>query len=376
MSTHGDHIQKRHALRRDVQLSQPLWVGNDADWALMHGPSKLPTGTLICAEEGCRRPLVAVFLKATATRFLRNHPDGPACGHGFDEPSGGGGLMSDEHRWLQQRVKMLCEDLGHPSLLEHYASRSDVWVENVTPGPGVPGKPLAIEVQRWSTRFAERTQRRQDLGATVLWMFPESAKSGAATQALFEFPSVRIRVMRADNRRVSVTPWKADHSGRVRLCVGGTVMRFDASKRAMVSAGNYDAKAFIQEVLSGERDWYPRGTVGFPTAGWARVEDVTRMRAHGVVDKASVAFVGECTTSEPRETAPQTFAPVDVPSPQPIVVMRPELKSVAADPRVLVEPGPAASAVSNGIRPAPRSPQVVHPRPGMMARLQAWLARR
>ena len=78
---HVNHAQdtKHLALRRDIHLDEPMCVFNDSDWELMHGKDRLPTGTLICCEPGCRAELVAVQLK-NGTRFLRNRPN-QNCGH-------------------------------------------------------------------------------------------------------------------------------------------------------------------------------------------------------------------------------------------------------------------------------------------------------
>lgn len=268
---HEDHSarSKQFALRRDVHCRDPLSVYNDADWDLMHGANKLPTGDLICPEPGCRAELVGVQNK-DGTRFLRNRPGSSGCGHASGG-SRGGGRPSEEHSWLQRRLIMLCSDLGYKAIPEHYESRADVWVAS-TP-------PLAIEIQRWGTNFAKRTAARQFLGANVLWLLPESASRPKAGE-LFRWPAARIRVYDRGDRTQSAKPWLPGHSGRVLLWIGATVLRPRADGRAFESAGNYDAKTFLREIIEEKRRWYGPDEEGFQSRpGWARLDDVDQVRA-------------------------------------------------------------------------------------------------
>lgn len=227
----------------------------------------LPVGDLICPKPGCRAELVPVE-RQTGTRFLRNRPGTSDCGHAFARGQGGG-PPSPEHRWLQQRLVMLCDDLGYEAMQEH--AYADVWVRN-TP-------PLAIEVQRWATNFAVRSAARQALGANVLWLLPESASSKKAGQDLFRHPAARLRVLRRGSRTEEARPWEPGHSGRVVLWVGATVMCPGQDSLTLVSAGNYDAREFLREVLSGERRWYGPNEPGFKFgAGWAKTADVEQMQ--------------------------------------------------------------------------------------------------
>ena len=270
---HEDHAQraKQHAMRRDVHRRVPLWVYNDDDWKLMHGDDKLPVGDLICPATGCRAELVAVERRKTGTRFLRNRPGTSDCGHAFGRARGGG-PPSAEHRWLQQRLALLCDGLGYEAIQEHYESRADVWVAS-TPS-------LAIEIQRWPTAFADRTEARQSKNANVLWLLPESASSKRAGRELFRQPAARIRVLKRGSRTEEATPWKPGHSGRVLVWVGATVMRPSPDGLSLTSAGNYDAKNFLGEILAGERQWYGPSEPDFVFgSGWARPEDVEQVRA-------------------------------------------------------------------------------------------------
>ncbi|GEB46553.1 hypothetical protein MTE01_24980 [Microbacterium testaceum] len=264
---HRDHSQqmKTHAQRRDLWRRHPLWVYDPDDWKLITGSQ---TGDLICPKPGCRAELVKVQ-RSNGTRFLRNRPGTVDCGHAFGRVSRGG-PPSAEHTWLQQRLAMLCADLGYAAFPEY--AHADVWVD----GP----RPHAIEVQRWTTDFAARTSARRHAGADVIWLLPESATSPQLKRALFRQPAARLRVFQAPGRSVEARPWEPGHTGRVRLWVGATVMRMADDGRSLTSAGNYDAREFLREVLSGERLWYGPNAVGFAYgSGWARVEDVAAVRA-------------------------------------------------------------------------------------------------
>lgn len=229
---------------------------------------QLPTGDLICPAEGCRSPLGPV--ERGQTRFLRNLRDGD-CGHNFGPPSGRGGPPSAEHRWFQNRLSYLCGSLGYESIQEDFQTRADVLVHSEPP--------LAIEVQRWPTDFKTRTAARRRSGAHTLWLLPESAKGAKTGKELFRQPAARVRVSTRGDKRVSATPWEPGHSGPVLLWVGATVMRLDSDELKLESAGSYDARLFLREVLAGERRWYGPNAREFPFgSGWARPEDVRKVR--------------------------------------------------------------------------------------------------
>lgn len=294
---HSDHQpkSKQHAQRRDVHRRYPLWVYDEDDWQAMRN---LPVGGLICPKPDCRAELVTVELRKTGTRFLRNRPGTADCGHAFAR-SQGGGPPSAEHRWFQQRLAMLCDDLGYEAIQEHYQSRADVWVA------GAP--PLAIEVQRWNTDFTARTDARGSKGANVLWLLPESASSQKAGRELFRQPAARIRVSRRGNRGEEAKPWEPGFSGRVLLWVGATILRPSKDGLSLVSAGSYDAKEFLREVLEGERRWYGPGEPGFPFAGWARPVEVERMR------NRSAAEQRRRQVERPKHPSPVPVPTVEVP---------------------------------------------------------------
>lgn len=354
---HRDHQpkSKQHAHRRDVHRRFPLWVYDDDDWQKMRD---LPVGDLICPKPGCRAELVPVE-RQTGTRFLRNRPGTSDCGHAFARGQGGG-PPSPEHRWFQQRLVMLCDDVGYEAMQEH--AYADVWVKS-TP-------PLAIEVQRRATNFAVRSAARQAMGANVLWLLPESASSKKAGQDLFRHPAARIRVLRRDSRTEEAKPWEPGHSGRVLLWVGATVMRPSRDGLTLVSAGNYDAREFLREVLGGERRWYGPNEPGFKFgAGWARTADVEQMRARRTAHQRS------------RDTPPPPVAipPTPDTSPRGKDDELPSLPEAVAVPPVDLEV-PVVSPMATPEAPAreqvnPFLPRVV-PLPARrpwFQRLRAWL---
>ncbi|MBF9336839.1 hypothetical protein G3N30_11630 [Microbacterium lacticum] len=363
--SHRDHQpkSKQHAHRRDVHRRYPLWVYDDDDWQKMRD---LPVGDLICPKPGCRAELVPV--ERQGTRFLRNRPGTSDCGHAFARGQGGG-PPSPEHRWLQQRLVMLCDDLGYEAMQEH--AYADVWVKN-TP-------PLAIEVQRWATNFAVRSAARQAMGANVLWLLPESASSKKAGQDLFRHPAARLRVLKRGSRTEEAKPWEPGHSGRVVLWIGATVMRPSRDGLTLVSAGNYDAREFLREVLSGERRWYGPSEPGFKFgAGWAKTADVEQMRTRRADDprpRESPHILGAVSPA-PVSAEPVPVEDRNVPN------LHPGAEAAAlvpvTDPDALALAVPQLPSLDSGAEQRhPFLPTAVLPptRRPWLQRLRAWLTK-
>lgn len=268
---HNEHSKKTkiHAQRRDVYRRYPLWAGDDNDWAQMRN---LPIGDLICPADGCRAELVTVE-RQNGTRFLRNRRGTSDCGHAFGR-SRGGGPMSLEHRWFQQRIARICASLGYEVVQEHFDSSADVWVES--------NPPLAIEIQRWPTNFVKRNRARVATGARVIWLFPESGSSPKMSRALFNNPAARIRVIGMDGSWDVAPPWTQGASTAVKLCVGATVVGTvnQANKQRLESVGNYDAKRFFGELLNGDRRWFgPNVRQIKYGAGWALNTEMEMIQA-------------------------------------------------------------------------------------------------
>ena len=290
-SPHVNHAQdtKHLALRRDIHLDEPMCVFNDADWELMHGKDRLPTGTLICCEPGCRAELVAVQLK-NGTRFLRNRPS-QNCGH-TSVVGCGGGPHTPEHRWIQRRLRNLLSSLNVEVTLEH--KYADLWVHT--------DPPIAVEVQRVPTNIGKRSKSRKKHGASTIWLLTESAVDPKLNRDLFRYPAARIRVIDED-RRTAVKPWSTPESSkRARLKVGATVLRLDENGMAFESEGNYDAKKFFQEVFDGRRRWVGRDceeTNHF--SGWVRTQDLNYVRTIGKQSvRQSAKFSGRSRYSRRR----------------------------------------------------------------------------
>ncbi|GED05155.1 hypothetical protein AUR04nite_06870 [Glutamicibacter uratoxydans] len=182
--------------------------------------------------------------------------------------------MTAEHLWFQNAISGLCAELGYEAIQEDYESRADILVQS--------SPPVAVEIQRVSTDFNKRTLTRQNLGMNVLWLIPETAKnSRSINHALFNQPAARIRVFNKNDRTTEVKPWLPDYSGSYDLLIGATVMKIGSDGQLLVSTGNYSARQFLREVLSGERKWFGPNEKYFKFgSGWARPEDVEQVRAN------------------------------------------------------------------------------------------------
>lgn len=260
---HSQRGSKQHAqLRGDRPRLRALWVYDEEDWTLMRS---LPTGSLICPVPGCSNEFQIPQQNRHGTRFLKDRP-GHGCSHTPARPDLGGGQMSAQHRWMQARIARILESIGQAVVTEHAETNSDVFVPDVG---------LAIEIQRWSTGFAKRTEARIAKGATVLWIMTEDAKGTETDRALFSYPAVRVRVRDWDDSSVRLTPWEDNaQNRRARLSFYGTVA--SADKNGRLSTGKYDARQFLSELVESQRQWYPAGTPGLPhhRASWILNQDL------------------------------------------------------------------------------------------------------
>ena len=265
-----------------------LWIYNDDDWDRAHLTGQI----LVCPDSLCSQRLIAK--KRGATRYLSDMNEG-GCGHFI--PQGGGGLMSDEHLWLQGQLREICRRLGYGAELEvgHSGARVDLRVDS-TP-------PYAIEVQRVSTSFAERRAARAKNGMQTLWILPESdrikdtGKRKRPGDPLFSEPCVRLsyrdgpepnaRVMSIDRLRSQV--WHGDNRTEVHLRAGVTIGRLSADRLSFGSTW-LPLEEFIKQVLSGDRQWYKRkaiqGRNGGAWAGWLLTTDVAKYTAAVAKDEA------------------------------------------------------------------------------------------
>lgn len=237
-----------------------LWVYDERDWAVMRAQ---PSGTLVCPVAGCGSPFTAPRENQYGTRWLADRP-GSDCSHTLTRPGSGGGPMSAQHRWMQERLRRMCAALGQEAIPEHHATNADLYL---------PGVRLAIEVQRWPTDFAGRTAARERAGAQVLWLITEDAAGRGVERALRRQPCVRVRVHERGERRKRLQPWlRPEEASRAVLSVGARVAFID-QKAGRLRLGWRDGCGFLAEVIDGRRIWLPDivpGRAG-PGGAWAPV---------------------------------------------------------------------------------------------------------
>ncbi|RIR61006.1 Uncharacterised protein [Mycobacteroides abscessus subsp. massiliense] len=249
----------------DTTPGRLYFAESDDDYEEMR---KFPGGTFGCPE--CGLP----FRKPSRPPGKRYHfafKPNTSCDHLPARPShgGGGGPMSEEHKWLQNRLLVVCRHAGHEAIPEHRATDSDIYV---------PSADYAIEVQRWPTDWKKRTKARMDKGAKVLWMIPDSmGNEKNRSDALFSLPCVRVRVHARGDENHPLQPWnnKADNHNAV-LSVFATVARYDSTNEKLVSARYFDAIKFFRQILDGRRAWYPKNILeplGLDYAAWVLDSD-------------------------------------------------------------------------------------------------------
>ncbi|MGL6235924.1 MAG: hypothetical protein ACRC20_11330 [Segniliparus sp.] len=122
-------------LRGDPPGSRTLWVYDEQDWAVMRA---LPSGALVCPEPGCGSPFTVARQNQHGTRWLADRP-GSDCAHTLTRPGAGGGPMSAQHRWMQERLRRMCAALGQEAIPEHHATNADLYL----PGAPRPGSARA-----------------------------------------------------------------------------------------------------------------------------------------------------------------------------------------------------------------------------------------
>ncbi|ERG69409.1 hypothetical protein [Segniliparus rugosus] len=259
-------------LRGSPPGSRALWVYDERDWAVMRAQ---PSGALICPEPGCGSPFTVVRENQFGTRWLADRP-GEDCPHAPTRPGAGGGPMSAQHRWMQERLRRICAVLGQDSIPEHRETNADLYV---------PGARLVIEVQRWATDFRGRTEARERVGARVLWLITEDASGRSVERALRRQPCVRVRVHERGDRRARLEPWlRPEEASRAVLSFGARVAHFDAAAGGL-RLGWRDGSAFLAEVIEGSRVWLPgsapqlaglRSAAG-PGGAWVLRRDLDRL---------------------------------------------------------------------------------------------------
>lgn len=261
------------------------WIHEEQDWKHVHR-----TGLrLVCPDQGCTQSLRACQ-NGHGTRYLSNLDDGSGCNHFI--PAGGGGLMTDEHLWLQGVLRAMCRRLGFDAELE-------AGVDGARVDLRVAGKMdvFAFEVQRVSTDFSARRTVREQNGMRTLWFLPESdrqkntATGKRRADPLFSEPCVRLGYRDAPGPRANAMTmgelrekvWIHPAKASVHLTAGVTVGRL-AKNGLSFDSGWLPLEKFLQEVLEGDRRWYPQraihGKNGGTWAGWLLDEEVRRYRKH------------------------------------------------------------------------------------------------
>lgn len=254
------------------------WIHDEDDWRHVHKTGR----RLVCPDQRCTQRLRAHQNKY-GTRYLSNCGDTSGCSHFI--PTGGGGLMTDEHLWLQGFLRAMCLRLGFDAELE-------VGVTGARVDLRAEGKKdvFAFEVQRVSTDFTARREARERERMRTVWFLPESdrqknkATGQKKSDPLFSEPCVRLgyrdgpgpdaNVLTVDDLRQKV--WKHPPKAHVHLRACVTIGRL-AQDRQSFHSGWQSLERFVQEVLEGSRQWYPdriiRGKNGGTWAGWLLSEE-------------------------------------------------------------------------------------------------------
>lgn len=212
----------------------------EADWAEVHD---LGNGRLACPW--CDIHFTKPIENSNGTRFLSDLGER----RGPTEPSsGGGGPMSRQHLWLQKRIESICRDLRYDATLERGQ-------ENAIVDVSIDDGRFSIEVQRWITNVDARTEQRLATSSGVLWLITHDAPGDPRDLGLITSPSVRIEVVHKDDWSKRLAPWDHRHEARdARLVVYMNVVKRVEHGRPVT--GRYSGYGFLEEVLSGTRNWH------------------------------------------------------------------------------------------------------------------------
>jgi len=398
----GDDSRKQYA-----RLAEPgsrksgrmLQVWDVDDWALMHGTKR----RLVCFQPGCEQELVAV--QREGTRFLRCKTGG-SCTHirpgtrhvgflpqGMGTQEAGGAPMSAEHRWMQQRLHYLVRHFTHPAtgvkfapILEDPLTRADVYVPEVA---------MALEVQRWDTKFAERTQQRAAKGVqSTVWFLPTTPpRSLQRTVAVLpeNQPVLRYGMHLKDHRdeALEIQPWGAIDE-TLPLAQQQRLLKLQAEKvwlyltldvavfgpttassplRLQWSTATRNGWNLLEQVILGKMMWCPAGTFALPlkggrkVGGWVLRADLDRAQR---ASKAALTSLRRHATQRPPVEATIAVAVDTASSSKPAPErdardVNDAVKGVQAQSptRVPAVQTPAAAAASSA--PTPSTPCPVSP---------------
>ena len=250
---------------RSAEPGKPILLSmyDDEDFTAVH---RKPSCVVVCPCDGCGSRLTA-YTNGHGTRWLAARPGSFSCDHNnvpLIRPTGGGGPETDEHLWMKARIARVCRILGYEAVIEHQPTRADVFL---------PDSKIAIEYQRWDTKFDKRNLDRSHAGAdTTLWFFPEPPQrsSNDTDTALAKLFRTRIyqhggiyltaahKNRRLANQRLSVQkPWERpgdfELKRTTRLFVSGSIVSYDSKNNGLKYTGSYGLHLFLAEVVRGER---------------------------------------------------------------------------------------------------------------------------
>lgn len=257
---------KQLAVLRDVSVQRILDVTKPDDWAMM---KHLGNGQLVCPSPECRSGFKKPY-ERNGTRFLVNMP-GANCTHPSVSRGQGGGPMGYVHIAMQLRLGEIGQSRGWDPVLEDHPTHADVLFRQFQ---------YIAEIQNWNTDFVGRTAARSAHGCKTIWLFPTGASGAGVTNALFHSPAVRIGFY-VHGMPVHLDKDDPRPSDDAQLRVSATVARPTADRTEFMTRG-MEAGAFLAEVFSGERRWYPPREL--PTEKqsygiWAKKSDVEIVRA-------------------------------------------------------------------------------------------------
>ncbi len=340
-----------------------MWVGDPNDWATVRHEPRPP---LVCPKPGCDVELISYenLNNRHNPRIFKFKSISRSCDHWADRGQGGG-PESAQHEWMKLRLTRIAQKLGYTATPEHPPTHSDVFVHEPA---------FCLEVQLVPTQFSTRTAARYGKGTQVCWLIREGLDTPKARQALFRLPAVRFRIVDQDNPKGRLAaPWDAGGRNlayRAHLQVFGTIahaprphQRADPTgpQREWFRTGAMDGYRFLQEILSGQRRWYPPKALGHQSGLWALEVDVADYRAyldqHRMLTSRTPPLIalGPSADSSPAPTASAvlpddvggtTFPADTAPPTEPpqVVVHVPQPTPHPADARSTIDTPPADGA--------------------------------
>lgn len=371
-ATSHDHSQtKRHAQLAFAPRATPFWVGNTADWEIVR---RRPRPPLVCPEPGCDLELTSYenLHNRKNPRIFKFKNGTKPCGH-WTAADQGGGPESLQHQWLKNHLVETATRYGYTATPEHYPTHADVYVEDPA---------YCLEVQLVSTNFTQRTRARRSQGAQVCWFIRDGLNSDKARAAVFQGPSVRFRVVEAADRGRPAAPWDEPEgeAGPVQVQVFATIAHAPrASEPPTAKPGGLkwfathpmDVEVFLDQILSGRRQWHRPGTVHPKRGYWILEKDLARFREYQQQLKQELRQIAAqvpAQDSNPLPASPPSTTEASAPSSQNAALLE-----ISPDPE-----HPSRSVVSDRSSIAPERepvPQDVRDRTGgPTRRRRAWLA--